>query len=149
MINKHSFKTIPSHHPPKENLSDDSLHLPDEVSRIKISVKASPLEEPEETAMPKEIDKSVVANVTEIRPLLARFLNIFFEWGRGGLKSSKQTQWSQVGRLLYEVDEIVTNDILLWSAVTIHLRRTFIEGNHLDFAEAYKKMHGYYITASR
>ena len=50
LVNKHSFKTIPSHHPPKENLSDDSLHLPDEVSRFKISAKASPLEEPEETA---------------------------------------------------------------------------------------------------
>lgn len=47
------------------------------------------------------------------------------------MKPSKEAQW-RVGRLLYEVDETVSNINLLWDdeAMT-RVRLTFIEGNHL------------------
>ena len=53
------------------------------------------------------------------------------EGGRQGLKPANEAQW-RVGRLLYKIDETVSNDAnLFWSdnARVQVRRRTFIEGN--------------------
>jgi hypothetical protein len=53
------------------------------------------------------------------------------EGGCRGPKPSKEAQW-RVGRLLYEVDETLTNVSLLWNDdAMVQIRRTFIEGNRL------------------
>ena len=126
---QHPSKSTTSNQPPKDYSSDDSSQS-DEVPRLEISAETGPLEEP---AMPKEIERSAIADVIETQPLLARFLDhlLSVEGGRRGSKPSKETQW-RVGRLLYEVDETVSNATLLWNDnAMVHLRRTFIEGNHL------------------
>ena len=49
----------------------------------------------------------------------------------GGLKPANKTQ-GRVGQLVYRVDDTVGNASLLWNNdAMVHLRRTFIEGNHL------------------
>jgi hypothetical protein len=53
------------------------------------------------------------------------------EGGLWGPKPSREAQW-RVGRLLYEVDETLANVNLLWNDdAMVHIRRAFIEGNHL------------------
>ena len=83
--------------------------------------------------MPKQVERSAIAKIIETQPLLARFLDhlLSVEGGRRGLKPANETQW-RVGRLLYEIDETVSYANLLWNDdAMVHLRRTFIEGNHL------------------
>ena len=105
-------------HRSRDNSSDES------------SGQAAPLGMP---AMPREVERSAIGKIIEVQPLLARFLDhlLSVEGGRRGLKPSKEAQW-RVGRLLYEVDETVSNPNLLWNDdAMVQVRRTFIEGNHL------------------
>ena len=115
---QHSPERTPSPHTSRDNSSDE------------FSDKVTPLEKP---AMPREVERSTIGKIIEIQPLLARFLDhlLSVEGGRRGLKPSKEAQW-RVGRLLYEVDETVSNPNLLWNDdAMVQLRRTFIEGNRL------------------
>ena len=116
-----SNSTVPSHHPPKDYLSNDSLLLSDEAPRLDISSEVASSAEP---AKPKEIKRSAIAKVIETQPVLARFLDhlLSVEGGRRGSKPSGEAQW-RVGRLLYEVDETVTHANLLWDDdAMVHLR---------------------------
>ena len=125
-----SNSTVPSQHPPKDYLSNDYPLSSDEAPRLDISAEVASSAEP---AMPKEIKRSAIAKVIETQPVLARFLDhlLSVEGGRRGSKLSREAQW-RVGRLLYKVDETVTHANLLWDDDTmVHLRRTFVEGNHL------------------
>ena len=111
-------------------MSNDYPLSSDEAPRLDISAEVASLAEP---AMPKEIKRSAIAKVIETQQVLARFLDhlLSVEGGRRGSKPSREAQW-RVGRLLYEVDETVTHANLLWDDDTmVHLRRTFVEGNHL------------------
>ena len=94
------------------------------------NLQEPPLEEP---GAPKEIQKNAIAKVIEIQPLLARFLDhlLSVEGACRGPKPSKEAQW-RVGRLFYEVDETLACVKLLWNDdAMVHIRRTFIEENHL------------------
>ncbi|CAB3977383.1 Hypothetical predicted protein [Paramuricea clavata] len=133
-----SDSSPPSHHssndyPDSPDLFIDSTHShpSDEIPTLEHpDVRAEP---PEELAVPKEIQRSSIAKVVEIQPLLARFLDhlLSVEGGRRGPKPSREAQW-RVGRLLYEVDETLANVNLLWNDdAMVHIRRAFIEGNHL------------------
>ena len=133
-----SDSSPPSHHssndyPDSPDLFIDSSHShpSDEIPTLEHpDVRAEP---PEELAVPKEIQRSSIAKVVEIQPLLARFLDhlLSVEGGRRGPKPSKEAQW-RVGRLLYEVDETLANVNLLWNDdAMVHIRLAFIEGNHL------------------
>ncbi|CAB4015116.1 Hypothetical predicted protein [Paramuricea clavata] len=128
----------PSHHssndyPDSPDLFIDSTHShpSDEIPTLEHpDVRAKP---PEELAVPKEIQRSSIAKVVEIQPLLGRFLDhlLLVEGGRRGPKPSREAQW-RVGRLLYEVDETLANVNLLWNDdAMVHIRCAFIEGNHL------------------
>jgi hypothetical protein len=87
----------------------------------------------EDPAAPKEIERNAIARIIEIQPLLSRFVDHLrtVQGGCRGQKPSKEAQW-QVGRLLDEVDEMLTNVSLLWNDdAMVQIRRTFIEGNRL------------------
>ena len=125
----------PDHHfdddyVPSHSSSDEASHsLPDQISELeRPDAEAGTLGE---QVVPKEIERSSIAKVVEAQPLLARFLDhlLSVEGGRRGEKPSREAQW-RVGRLLYEVDETLTNVNLLWNdSAMVHIRCAFIEGN--------------------
>jgi hypothetical protein len=87
----------------------------------------------EDPAAPKEIERNAIARIIEIQPLLSRFVDhlLTVQGGCRWQKPSKEAQW-RVGRLLYEVDETLTNVSLLWNDdAMVQICRTFIEGNRL------------------
>lgn len=86
----------------------------------------------EKSPVAKQVERSAIAKAVETQPILARFIDHLtsVEGGRRGSKPAKEAQW-RVGRLLYEVDESVTNINLLWNdEAMVYIRRAFIEGNH-------------------
>ena len=120
-----SHSTVPSHHVPKNYVSNDSSSSFDETPRCEISVEAASLAEP---AMPKEIKRGTIAKVIKTQPVLSQFLvhlsSVEGGW-RGG--NCKEAQW-RVGQLLYEIDETVTHANLLWNNdAMVHLCCTLLK----------------------
>ena len=78
-----SHSTVPSHHLPKNYLSNDSSSSFDETPRCEISVEAASLAE---QAMQKEIKRSAIAKVIETQPVLSWFLDnlLSVAGGHGG-----------------------------------------------------------------